>query len=194
MINAKYIFSPLFFVFAVFLFNSCSLLSKNAYWADFDTHAQKRIIKDKSVNDLAKLIYSGKDCISDNEESFVLFEEITSFSHDKRVDAFYYYVFNEICQSADGAVAEVLGYYCLNSLVNSTEYNLRFFTRNYSLLHKYAEYIAYELDQNQEAIEKYNMLKKRIQYICRCNHELMEVSNILQTIIEENYSIMTKEQ
>ncbi|MCQ2187689.1 MAG: hypothetical protein MJY73_05000 [Bacteroidales bacterium] len=174
----------LFFVFAIIFFSNCNFPKKYAYWLDYDTAKQSRIIQNKKVNPLARSIYFNENFVSDNEDSFLLLEELTSFNHNSQINAFYYYVFGKICQSADGVVSEILGHYCLNSLMNSTEYNLQYFKRDTSLANKYAEYIAFELTQSKETIEKYGILKQRLESICACQPGITDVSNYLLNIVE----------
>lgn len=177
----------LLFVFAIIFFSNCNFPQKYAYWRDYDTAKQSRIIQSKKVNPLAKSIYFDEDFVSDNEDSFLLLEELTSFNHNRQINAFYYYVFGKICQLSDGVVSEILGYYCLNSLVNATEYNLQYFKRDTSLANKYAEYIAFELIQSKEARKEYSILQRRLESMCDCEPELTGISSFLQNLIGVKY-------
>lgn len=185
-------FISVWIVFSLLLFENCSPVSKYVYWEDYSTVVQTKIINNTSINELARLIYKGEATISDNVESFQLLEDITSFSHSDEINAFYYYVWGIICHSSDGAVAETLGYFCLNEMINATEYNLQYFVRDVTLMQKYAEYIGFELYLNPNAYIKLDLIKEQIGSIISTNVKIKEMSLCFLDLIDENYSIITE--
>lgn len=174
----------------VSILGGCSSESQYVFWEDLDKDTQNRTINKKQVNKYAKSIYWGIERITDNDDSFLLLNELTSFEYNKHITAFYYYIFGTICKASDGAMAECLGNYCLKALIIAPEYNLIYFKRDYLLLKRYAELIGYELAQNQNSLTNYCTLKNRIKEISNRNEEIRDLCETLLNQIDENYANM----
>lgn len=60
----------------------------------------------------AKMYYSGEICASDDSITFKILDQLSASNKDEQ--PFYLYVFNSILNASDGALAEVMGGYCID--------------------------------------------------------------------------------
>lgn len=115
------------------------------FWEELTDNQKEDILNSNYIYDKAILFYKMKSKISDNDESKSLLDTLSAMTNNEKVNAFYFFLFNQICLSSDGAVSDLLGNYCQRIILNSPEYVIEYFLRNDILLHKYAQYLGYEL-------------------------------------------------
>ena len=82
--------------------------------------------------------------LSDNDLSAAILDTLCS-STDSNKRMLYFYILNEIANTADGVVAEILGEYCIKYVNENTDYTLEYFSKHQDVANKYAEIIAEEL-------------------------------------------------
>jgi hypothetical protein len=70
--------------------------------------------------------YKGNIKLSDDDKTFELLKVLTSSKSE--LLPFYYYVFNKICLESDGALSEVLGKYCSDTISNNPDYVIKHLT------------------------------------------------------------------
>lgn len=115
------------------------------YWEALNENQKAEILKSKEINIAAIDFYHGKIKIGDNNITINLLDTITSLHNSKAISSFYFFLFNKICTTADGALSEMLGSYCQKVMLNSPSYVLDYFSRNDNAMKKYAELLGYEL-------------------------------------------------
>jgi len=115
------------------------------YWEALNEDQKAEILKSKEINRTAIDFYHGKIKVGDNNITINLLDTITSFHNSKAISSFYFFLFNKICNTADGALSEILGSYCQRVILNSPSYVIDYFSRNDKIMRKYAELLGYEL-------------------------------------------------
>jgi hypothetical protein len=114
------------------------------YWEEMNNSQKDDIINSNEIYKQAIALYNGKMKVSDDKQSICLLDTLTSINKDFESTPFYFYLFNQICSTADGAVSEILGEYCLKIVLNLPDYVFNYFIKNVSISKKYAEYLGYE--------------------------------------------------
>ncbi len=134
------------------------------YWEALNENQKAEILKSEEVNRTAIDFYHGLIKVGDNDITINLLNTITSFPNSKTISSFYFFLFNKICNTADGALSEILGPYCQRVILNSPFYVMDYFSRNDKIMRKYAELLGYELyfkeDGTSEIEYKYSDFKK----------------------------------
>jgi hypothetical protein len=95
--------------------------------------------------------------LSDNDLSAAILDTLCS-STDSNKRMLYFYILNEIANTADGAVAEMLGGYCIKYVNKNTDYALEYFSKHQDVANKYAEIIAEELNLCDTSLSQYEQI------------------------------------
>lgn len=132
------------------------------YWEDLDTRAQNAIINSRLTPALVRDYYQADKSLSDDSNGFALLNELTSKPKSDDHLALYFYVFNTICMSADGAIAESLGHYCLRMVQDQPSYVLSYLENHSDLMARYASFIGYEFSMSEEYLDKYKSFEKKV--------------------------------
>lgn len=82
-------------------------------------------LNNSNVNKLALDYYNGNFKASDDEQTFRLLDTLT---HKNDNFQLYYFLFNNICTTSDGALSEIIGPYCLKMVLNQPSYVINHFT------------------------------------------------------------------
>jgi hypothetical protein len=119
------------------------------YWEELTDEQKSETLKDKRVFNEAILLYNKKFNPSDNEQTIQLLDTLSNLKGGN-IGALYFYLFNDICKHADGALAEIVGSYCQLVILNSPEYVINYFIDNEDLRKEYARFLGYELYFKEE--------------------------------------------
>lgn len=130
--------------------NETCIDKKFIYWEDLSSREKDSVLNTFKIEKDAIDYYYGKFTLSDNDETMRLLESITSNNEQKEITNFYFYIFNQICLKADGAISEIVGKYCQKVIVNNPLYAINYFKRNKKILEIYANLIGYELYFKEE--------------------------------------------
>src|ERR1035437_1152529 len=115
------------------------------YWENLTDKVQNEILSSGLVCQEALDYYNKKLKLSDNSDAFFLLDTLTSFNNkNKKVDAFYFFLFNQICKKSDGAISEGLGIYCQRQILNAPSFVITYFSKDKEILLKYAQLLGYE--------------------------------------------------
>jgi hypothetical protein len=120
------------------------------YWEDLTNSEKNNILNTFQIDRNAINYYYGKFALSDNDIVTSLLETITANTEQEEVACFYFYIFNQICTKADGAISEIIGKYCQRIIINNPLYTIIYFGRNKKTLETYAKLIGYELYFKEE--------------------------------------------
>jgi hypothetical protein len=120
------------------------------YWEDLNSSEKENILKSFEFEKNAVDYYNCRFTPSDNNETMSLLETITSIPAQEDVAKFYFYIFNQICLKADGALSEIIGKYCQKVIINKPLYVINYFKRKQNTLETYASLIGYELYFKEE--------------------------------------------
>jgi hypothetical protein len=115
------------------------------YWETLSEDQKKEFLNLKGISIIALDFYYGKTKTSDNDLTSYLLDTLTSINNSNGISSFYFFLFNKICENADGSLAEILGTYCQKMILKSPSYVLNYFSKNKNILNKYASLLGYEL-------------------------------------------------
>lgn len=127
------------------------------YWDDLDENSKSEIIKSIDVDKNIMKLYLHEMKLSDNDLSAAILDTLCS-STDSNKRMLYFYILNEIANTADGAVAEMLGGYCIKYVNKNTDYALEYFSIHQDVANNYAESIAGELYLSDTSISQYEQI------------------------------------
>ena len=127
------------------------------YWDDLDENSKSEIIKSIDVDKNIIKLYLHEMELSDNDLSVEILKTLcSSTSGDKKM--LYFYVLNENVKKADGAVAEMLGGYCIKYVNENTDYALEYFSKHHDVANNYVDMIASELYLSDTSFTQYKQL------------------------------------
>jgi hypothetical protein len=112
------------------------------------------IIKSIDVDTNIMKLYFHDMKLSDNGMSTAILDTLCS-STDGNKRMLHFYVLNEIVNIADGAVAEMLGAYCVKYVNENTDYALEYFCKHHDVADNYANIIAGELYLSDTSFTQY---------------------------------------
>ena len=127
------------------------------YWDDLDENSKSEIIKSIDVDKNIMKLYLHEMKLSDNDLSAAILDTLCS-STDSNKRMLYFYILNEIANTADGAVAEMLGGYCIKYVNKNTDYALEYFSKHQDVANNYAESIAGELYLSDTSFSQYEQI------------------------------------
>ena len=119
--------------------------TKTPYWQDLSRTEQEKVLKSPSTNKDAVAYYKHSWKPFDDQRTFDLLNNLTTFHGDGNTEKFYFHIFNEILLASDGALAEVMGDYAMQMVYRNPSLALAYFTRDEEVQEKYASLIGYEL-------------------------------------------------
>lgn len=127
------------------------------YWDDLDENSKSEIIKSIDVDKNIMKLYLHEMKLSDNDLSAAILDTLCS-STDSNKRMLYFYILNEIANTADGVVAEMLGGYCIKYVNKNTDYALEYFSIHQDVANNYAESIAGELYLSDTSFSQYEQI------------------------------------
>jgi hypothetical protein len=127
------------------------------YWDDLDEKSKSEIIKSIDVDKNIMKLYLHEMKLSDNDLPAAILDTLCS-STDSNKRMLYFYILNEIANTADGAVAEMLGGYCIKYVNKNTDYALEYFSIHQDVANNYAESIAGELYLSDTSFSQYEQI------------------------------------
>ena len=120
------------------------------YWENLNSLQKNNFIITHEISDLAMRYYKGELKIDDDKETYDLLDVLVTT--DTALIPFYYYLFNEVCLDADGAISDVIGQYCLKMITDNPDYVINHFTYDRENKRKklfyyqiYGDFIGYEM-------------------------------------------------
>ena len=146
-------------LFGILLAFCCCIshAEENQYWDDLDENSKSEIIKSVDVDKNIMKLYLHEIKLSDNDISTTIMDTLCS-SVDGNKRMFYFYVLNENVNTADGAVAEMLGRYCVKYVNENTDYVLEYFIKHQDVANNYMDMIASELYLSDTSFTQYKQL------------------------------------
>ena len=142
----------------VLAFCSCAVhAGEYQYWDDLDEKSKSEIIKSIDVDKNIMKLYLHEMKLSDNDLSAAILDTLCS-STDSNKRMLYFYILNEIANTADGAVAEMLGGYCIKYVNKNTDYALEYFSKHQDVANNYTESIAGELYLSDTSFSQYEQI------------------------------------
>lgn len=145
---SKMILRIFFWLFFVLI--SCSSTknkqpnSHNRYWSDLNREEKSLILNSAQLNKEAFDFYEGNLILGDNIETKTMLDSLTDSHIENHLLPFYFYLFNRVCESADGELSEIIGRYCIKVVLNWPEYVIRYFEDNKDMLLVYSGFMGYE--------------------------------------------------
>lgn len=106
---------------------TCTDAEEFQYWDDLDENSKTEIIKSIDVDKNIMKLYLHKIKLSDNDMSATILDTLSS-STDGYKRMLHFYILNEIVNTADGAVAEIVSGYCVKYVNENTDYALEYFS------------------------------------------------------------------
>ncbi len=116
------------------------------YWENLPGEQKNGVLSSSATLKDAIHYYNGKFKPSDDERTFRFLDSLTRSNNYMRGNetAFYFFVFNDIFMKSDGALAEVMGGYCLQVIVNAPGYVISYLADKENLRKLYAMRLGYE--------------------------------------------------
>ena len=127
------------------------------YWDDLDEKSKSEIIKSIDVDKNIMKLYLHEMKLSDNDLSAAILDTLCS-STDSNKRMLYFYILNEIANTADEVVAYILGEYCIKYVNENTDYALEYFSKHQDVANNYAESIAGELYLSDTSLSQYEQI------------------------------------
>lgn len=142
-------------------------IDTNMYWEDISPEIKKKVINsidNKLILDFYNKNEFGKKRLNDDGNADILLDSLVNYSNFNK--AFYFYIFNRICLSADGAVSEMLGDYCIRIFIKDPEYTFNYLVGHKDLFELYASFMGSEFyfkeDGSSDIVYSYFEFKKII--------------------------------
>lgn len=155
------------------------------YWDDIDEKSKSEILKSVDVDNNILKLYLHEIKLSDNDMSATIMDTLCS-SADGNKRMLHFYVLNENVKTADGAVAEMLGGYCVKYVNENTDYALEYFSKHQDVANNYADLIANELYLSDTSLLWYEeLISHSAKSKCATNYLpifLKEIEHILAKI------------
>lgn len=133
-------------VFIIFCFNQIRGDTRHCeqvptvYWESFSKQEKASVLKIKRIPKDIRELYEGLWCPSDDERSFRVLDSLIA-PFNRGTQALYFFLFCKICEESDGALAEVLGEYCLMQIKSNPEYTLTYLYYNKDMLRCFVAYL-----------------------------------------------------
>ncbi len=164
------------------------------YWENMTKNQRSDILNSKHIDKYAIEFYDGKLKIGDNNQTIELLNTLSLLSNKGNLSPFYFFLFNRICNEADGALSEMLGDYCQRIILDSPAYTISYFTEHKTLLKKYAEYLGYEMYFKSEGTStikySYPIFKKLLSQKLKSKGQYNSVLTLLCSEIEKTMNKM----
>lgn len=168
--------------------------TKTPYWEDLSPTEQEKVLKSPSTIKDAVAYYKQSWKPADNQRTFDLLNDLITFQDGGDTEKFYLHIFNEILLGSDGALAEVMGEYCMQMIQKNPPFTLAYFTRDEEVQDRYANAIGYELSFYDDASNPggdFKKFKKRLEAALpkevrkQNNKTLTEFYNTIEKAIED---------
>jgi len=187
----------LLFLTAIILF-CISSNEQMKYWEDFNCK-QKEDMLNVCKSELIKNLYSKKFILSsDNDNIHKLLKELVTSSDT--ILPLSFYLFNKICIKSDGALAEIVGKYCVELFVRHPRYIMTYFTKEKTsnikkpLIKVYAMFVGSELYFERKGTSdlKYNYqsFKEILLSASKGNKENEETFKVFWQLVDETIQNM----
>lgn len=120
------------------LFCICADPNEPVVWEQFTKEQQRMVVANLSQDDNARRYYNKEFELSDNDETFALLDQLSNLPNDRKLSAFYIYLFNTILLTSDGALSEAMEEYCCKLFERAPAIIMTEFEFNKSLMDYYA--------------------------------------------------------
>ena len=142
----------------------------------------RKFIKSLNVDKNIMMLYLHQISLSDNKTSEAILDTLCMQTTDNNKRMFYFYILNDVVKNADGALAELLGAYCIKYVNENTDYALEYFSNHRDISNHYAQMIAAELYFNDISITDY----KRTLRLSVKGKSAKDYLSVFLNIIEQN--------
>lgn len=135
-----------FIIFPIQGFSLPQISDDNLYWENLDCEMKQKVLNNKSLPSNVLCFYKENIRLTDSQKIIELLDTlIADFNNrNKEFRALYFYIFNQICLKADGALSETFGHYCLAIVMKSPEYVINYLCNHDDLMVKYSTFLGYE--------------------------------------------------
>lgn len=125
------------------------------YWEFLSREEQSIAVK--SLSPLAREYFIGSFSPTDDEMSFSLLDYLTEQDESLEITSLKFYLFNRVVFSVDGALAEVLGDYCIQWLHQDGQYVLEYLQYHPKLEELYLMHIGetFSYDSEKDAYKQF---------------------------------------
>ncbi|MBP1615013.1 MAG: hypothetical protein H6Q13_2461 [Bacteroidetes bacterium] len=163
---------------------------KCLYWENMTNSDKDSVLSLLPVNDNVLRYYRKNFQLSDNEEVFSLLDTAENWYNKPK--AFYFYVFNTVCENSDGAFSEILGMHCMNIVLNDPNYVLNYFKINKNIEKLYAQLLGSEFyfKEGGTSIAKYNYAEFKSMIEAKTDDDYESIKREFYSLIEKAMSDM----
>lgn len=163
---------------------SCSLplTEEYQYWEDLSDSMKSETIKNLNIDENVMMFYMHQIRLSDNETSAEILDTLCAQTTDGNKRMFYFHIMNEVVKNADGALAEMLGVYCIKYINENADYALNYFSKHSDISNGYAVLIATELYLNDSSITDF---KQHLEHSVKGDHARSFIPVFLDSIEHE---------
>lgn len=140
MVNSWILFSKSLLLAFICFFMTDSFI----YWKKIPYDEQIELLQSNRICKDAYDLYKGNFKVCDNTRTEILLDSLSLLSTDIKIKALYFYLFNQICLEADGALSEMLGRYCQKVILSDIEYILYYLKNNRGIFIKYSQLLGHE--------------------------------------------------
>ena len=95
------------------------------YWELMSQNEKEQFLNNSDLDKLILDYYNGNFKVTDDEQTIRLLDTLT---HKNDYFQLYYFLFNNICTTSDGALSEIMGTYCLKMILNQPIFVINHFT------------------------------------------------------------------
>lgn len=122
------------------------------YWEDVKNKDEvfRNLKIDKKIIDL----YLHQYYLSDDNTSETILDTLCSSTEGYK-KMLYFHILNDVVKSADGALAEMLGVYCMKYINSNPNYALHYFEKHHDASRSYSFLIGAELYYNDICFSSY---------------------------------------
>ncbi len=135
---------------------SCTIFvsDKCQYWEDLSDTRQNAILQTLHVDVRILMLYQHQMTLSDDDGSEEILNTLCSQT-DGYKKIFYFYVFNDMLQSSDGALREMMGTYCLRYVMDNPAFTMNYFSNHSGISKEYSSSIGTEIYHNNMDVDAF---------------------------------------
>lgn len=163
-----------------------------AYWEDLSEDAQRQVLLSLDGHDILFNAYYEPSSIQDDGRLDLFLERVLAPDSMEEVLALKFYLLNQICICADGAIAEALPVTVIQFVFRHPHYVLSYLRDRSDLRSEYAFMVASELIYMSKGLSAVPFSEKlfiqRIMQECNCQEESRFIDDVirLKNQLEDN--------
>lgn len=134
------------------------------FWEQYSETEKATFLESGALDTLLSGVYKDSLEITDNEETFQVLDMLSEHKYGSSQntpisDAFCFHCYTIILNRADGALAEVMGMYCLHIVKTSPDFTILYLKSHEEIRKKFVQYIGYEIYFSQNKERDYRKLR-----------------------------------